>query len=343
MVYDEEPLAVLGSVDSASTHLAEQIVAKANLPLVSPIATDPSVTLAGVPWMFACAPSDAAVARVLVDAILQCALSIRADGSGIKGPPPRLVLLAATDHESRMTSREVLRELSRRQRPPDFRLELSTRAGALDHLLATLAEIEPQVMLIVSGADDAARLVRALHANTGSPGNPLSAAAIFGSQAMGRTRFLELAGDAAEGVRFPLLAMSAPDDADAIGFIEAFTAARGHAPDYATILTYDATRLLLAAIRKAGPNRDRVRSALIGLSPWPGMGGTIRFDGTGQNTRTRLALATIRRGCLEWTTIHPDSRTASPSSDERRESALEKGMKHRPPVNSPLQQAHSVR
>ena len=70
MVYDEQPLALLGSVDSATTHLAEQVVAKANLPLVSPIATDKSVTLAGVSWMFSCAPDEAAIARVLVDAVL---------------------------------------------------------------------------------------------------------------------------------------------------------------------------------------------------------------------------------------------------------------------------------
>jgi branched-chain amino acid transport system substrate-binding protein len=340
MVYDEQPLAVLGSVDSASTHLAEQIVAKANLPLVSPVATDPSVTLAGVPWMFACAPSDVAVARVLANEILE--FDVRG-GSPSPRAPFRLVLLTATDHESRMTSREVLQEFSRRQRLPDFRLELSTRAGALDHLLTTLAEIEPQVMLIVSGAEDAARLVRAIRDDTRSGNSALWSAAIFGSQAMGRTRFLELAGDAAEGVRFPLLAVPAPDDAGAVEFIEAFTAARGHAPDYAAILTCDATRLLLAAIREAGPNRDRVRSALTGLSPWTGMGGTIRFDGTGQNTRDQLALATIRRGCLEWTTNGPNSRTSQPWRDELRESALEEGMKRRPRGNSALQQAHSAR
>ena len=112
MVYDEQPLALLGSVDSATTHLAEQVVAKANLPLVSPIATDKSVTLAGVSWMFSCAPSDAAIARVLVDAVL----------AGLTGRADKLVLLATTDHESRMTAREVLREFSRRQRPARFPL-----------------------------------------------------------------------------------------------------------------------------------------------------------------------------------------------------------------------------
>ncbi|MCX8108080.1 MAG: hypothetical protein N3G20_04680, partial [Verrucomicrobiae bacterium] len=55
MIYEEKPIALLGSVDSASTHLAEQIAAKAQLPIVSPIATDKTITLAGVSWVFACA------------------------------------------------------------------------------------------------------------------------------------------------------------------------------------------------------------------------------------------------------------------------------------------------
>jgi branched-chain amino acid transport system substrate-binding protein len=70
MIYDEHPVAILGSVGSSATHLVEQVVAKVQLPLVSPVTTDSSVTLAGVSWMFACAPTDAEIARVLVSHIL---------------------------------------------------------------------------------------------------------------------------------------------------------------------------------------------------------------------------------------------------------------------------------
>ena len=79
-------------------------------------------------------------------------------------------------------------------------------------------------------------------------------------------------------------------------FVERFRAERGHAPDYTAALTYDATRLVIETIRAAGPNRARIREALQQLSPWPGVAGLIRFDGTGQNTRTNLSLGTIRNG-----------------------------------------------
>jgi branched-chain amino acid transport system substrate-binding protein len=109
-----KPVALLGSLDSAATHLAEQIAAKANLVLLSPVTTDKTATLAGLPWMFACAPSDAAVANGLVDAIL----------NPVTPPLPTLALLATTDHESRMLTREVMNTFSRRGRLPDLQFLL---------------------------------------------------------------------------------------------------------------------------------------------------------------------------------------------------------------------------
>jgi branched-chain amino acid transport system substrate-binding protein len=324
MVYEDQPLALLGSVDSATTHLAEQVVAKAQLPLVSPVATDKSVTLAGVSWMFSCAPSDAVIARVLVDDLLGLAspgqakpltpapgprAPTEADDQGERAqstglaPSDRsgIALVTCTDHASRMMTREVLREFSRRGRLPDLRLEVPPGAAEVSRQLERLAESKPGVVLVVAGAEDAARLVRAVRA----PG-----LRIWGTHAMGRTRFRELAGPAAEGVRFPVLFTADPGDLRYGRFANRFQAERNRAPDCAAVLTYDATRLLLEAIRRAGPNRTRIRDALTQLSPWPGLAGLIQFDGTGQNTRTNICLGTIRNGAVTpLSAINPSTQT----------------------------------
>ncbi|MHB1308598.1 MAG: ABC transporter substrate-binding protein [Limisphaerales bacterium] len=303
MVYEEKPVALLGSIDSASTHLAEQIVAKANLPLVSPVATDPSITLAGVSWMFSCAPSDAAIARALVDDVL----SAMGDADG------PLAMLTATDHESRMTAREVLREFSRRQHPPDFRFNLPSGAPSIVRQLEAIAHARPTALVIIAGAEDSARLVRALrHPAPPAVSTDQQAAVprLFGGPSMARSRFGELSGSAGEGVRFPLLARLEPADPRAARFAARFTAAHQRPPDYAAILTYDATCLLIEAVLEAGPNRNRVRQELIRLSPWPGIGGPIRFDGTGQNTRTDVPMANWRNGRLDPADHAPSSRPA---------------------------------
>ena len=67
------------------------------------------------------------------------------------------------------------------------------------------------------------------------------------------------------------------------------------APDYAAFHAYDSTRLLIAAIRRAGLDRAQIRAALAELSPWTGASGTIRWDEIGRNAR-RAQLGTVRNG-----------------------------------------------
>lgn len=278
MVFDEQPLALIGSIDSASTHLAEQVVAKVNLPLISPVATDKTATLAGVSWMFSCAPADTAVAQAIVDDLAH----------RFSENKKSIVLLATTDHDSRMTAREVMRELARRSLTPEFRFDLPAGTADATEPLRTVAT-PPAAVIVIAAAPDAARIVRAVRAQLG-------AVPVYGGPTLGLTRFSELAGPAAEGVRFPQLFTPTPSDETTARFTARFTAARHHAPDYSAALAYDATRLLIEAVRRAGPNRARIREAIVQLSPWTGIAGPISFDGTGQNRRADLHLATLRAG-----------------------------------------------
>ena len=79
-------------------------------------------------------------------------------------------------------------------------------------------------------------------------------------------------------------------------FAVSFRTHFGQEPDYAAALSFDATRLLIAATRQGGLNRARIREALIQLSPWQGIAGPIQWDGTGQNVRPVSRMGTIRNG-----------------------------------------------
>ncbi len=317
MVYEEEPLAVIGSIDSSATHLAEQVVAKANLPLVSPIATDKTATLAGVAWMFSCAPADTAVARVMVEAALEAAdrrtrpsgnhPTDTVEASGVTGVPRvegSILLLGTTDHDSRMTAREVMAEFSRRGRLPDLRVDLPAGAADVRAQLGAATARNPAVVIIIAAAEDAARLVRTTRELLGDVD-------ILGGPSMGRHRFVALAGLSAEGVRFPLLFSAHGGARHTVAFVEQFTSQRGRPPDYTAALAYDATRMLLEAIDRAGPNRARIREVLLQLSPWPGVSGAIQFDGTGQNVRADLRLGTVQHGVV--VPVASDASTSTPN------------------------------
>ena len=282
MVYEDQVRALLGGIDGASTHLAEQVVAKTRLPLISPASTDASVNLAGVPWMFSCAPSDRAMAPLLAEAILR----------PLKEPGDRLAVFSATDHDSRATAKELLKALAERHRTPDFHFEFPAGEQSFESQLSGIAGAKPGAILVIASPEDSARLVMAVRRRSGDT-------AIFATHQAGRSRFRQLAGNAAEGVRFPLLWV--PDKSDAVTrkFIADFKARFAREPDYAAALSYDATRLLVAAARQGGPSRARIREALRQLSPFRGIAGLIQWDATGQNVREVRRMGVIRKGQIE--------------------------------------------
>jgi ABC-type branched-subunit amino acid transport system substrate-binding protein len=64
-----------------------------------------------------------------------------------------------------------------------------------------------------------------------------------------------------------------------------FSARYGREPDYTAASAYDAANVVIAAIRKAGLNRARIRDAVQALSPIQGVTGAIQWDALGQNQR----------------------------------------------------------
>ena len=58
LVFNEEVLAILGSIDGRNSHLAEQVIAKTQVIYLSAWASDPSLSKAYVPWYFSLVPND---------------------------------------------------------------------------------------------------------------------------------------------------------------------------------------------------------------------------------------------------------------------------------------------
>jgi ABC-type branched-subunit amino acid transport system substrate-binding protein len=272
MVYGQKVWAVVGGIDGSSTHLAEQVVAKARLALLSPVSTDKTANLANVPWMFSLAPGDHLQAPVLAEAIAKRV-----------GREP-FILISGDDHDSHRFAVELTKCFTGHRIGPRYHFECKPAVPGLAELASRVVESKPSAVVVAAGAHDSALLVGALR-ERGFPGE------VFGGPWMGRRRFQEEAGEAAEGVRFPLLYQ--PHERD--DFVERFTRRFGRSPDYAAAHAYDALALLIAAIRKAGLNRAGIRDAVADLAPWPGVTGTVTWDPLGSNTRP-VRLGTIRNG-----------------------------------------------
>lgn len=274
LVYKEKVWGIVGSIDGPSTHLAEQVVAKARLPLVSPVSTDKTANLANVPWMFSCAPGDHAYAPIMAKAL------VAASG----GRP--FAMLSCIDHDSRVAAKELVAALGRLNAHPALHLDFKPGVSDLSPQLTRIERTQPAAIAILAGPLDSARAVIAVRERgLRSP--------LFGGPAMGRSCFMKVAGEAAEGAHFPLLYH--PAGKRASDFSRRFTKRFGAPPDYAAAHAYDAVSLLIAAVRKAGLNRARIRDAIRALSPWQGLSGPITWDATGQNERP-VCMGMIRGG-----------------------------------------------
>ena len=182
MAFEDRVWAIIGSIEGAGTHLAEQVVAKALLTLVNPVATDRSVHGAGVPWMFSIVQGDdqhaAALARALAGRTI--------------------VTLKSTDHDSRAFAAFLKTACSSAN--VRTRLEVEFEAAKPDlHDAARNAVAEPPMPSWSWPAPrDSARAVKALRA-AGYRG------LIAGGPWFGRAVFAAEAGEAAEGALFPLV------------------------------------------------------------------------------------------------------------------------------------------
>ncbi len=290
MVYGHDVWAVVGGPDGATTHLAEQVVAKARLPLVSPGSTDRTANLANVPWMFSLLPGDHLQAPLLVEHVAACL--------GGKA----LAVLSVDDHDARQFVAEF-RRAGVRARIQPTRQYVVASADTMAEAAAKVVQAEVAGVLVVGGPAASAAMVAAL-CQAGYRG------AVFGTAAFGRRPFLGQAAERAEGAVFPLLYF--PGSEGQNGFAPRFQKRWGYEPDYLAAATYDAVHLLGAAVRRAGLNRARIGDALWALAPWQGVCGTVRWDKLGSNSRTP-ALGTIRAGRV--VPLDAATRSAPPSAN----------------------------
>ncbi|MCP4896210.1 MAG: amino acid ABC transporter substrate-binding protein [bacterium] len=262
LVYEDQVRALVGSVDSASTHIAEQVATKARIPLVSPLATDPSLTQARIPWIFRLPPDDDRQADILVEQGIQ------------RFSFSRPALVTGTDHQGRVASEALLKALKQHGRPPRLHLTVPVESNSIEAIVARLVEVDPDAVV--------------LHLPPQLAKNLLAA---FALRATDCVVFLPWiaglnANEVAEASGFEILTLIPLEEAaspidrrmrndyhDRWGLVASPTA----------VLAYDAVTLIVNALRQSGPDRVDLRDA-IARSTWHGAGGPITWDNGGGNT-----------------------------------------------------------
>lgn len=293
LAFDESVRAILGPIDGRAAHLAEQVAAKAHVALVSPWASDPTLTQANVPWFFRCVPDDRRQAAALAREIFE-----------VRGLD-RVVAIVADSYDARAAADAFAAQASAPTAPDAVGgVDAGGGAGArkaadaytdrwpapetgvdLDAILGRLERERIEGVVLFGPPLEAGALMRGLRAR--GPRIPVFAP-LSGA---------DLAPVDAASFHQGELFVIAPGHwltPEGRAFQRAFVDAFGHPPPAVSAYAHDGMLVIVEAVRRAGLDRQRIRDAVAEVDHQRGATGRVRFDERG-NRVTEVELRDISR------------------------------------------------
>jgi branched-chain amino acid transport system substrate-binding protein len=265
LVYEDRVWAIIGSRDGAS-HIAQQIAAKAYIPVIAPISSVSSLTRTGVPWIFRLPPDDRVQARLLVkDCIVNKDLN-------------RVGLVSGSDQNSRAAAGEMEKELNRQYIAPVFHLKVAPGSLDFQEIGKRIRGFRPGVLTLCLQAPVVPVLLKALQGN--GMVCPVCMPWIPGVDVK------ELSA-VYHGPIYMVEPFQPPAQVKTGGIYQQFSRdfekRFGVFPTCSAAYAYDAARMIIISIRSKGLNRPGIRQGLEELAGYQGVSGSVIWDNGGGN------------------------------------------------------------
>jgi len=258
--YNEPVWGLLGTIDSANSHIAIRVALKAEVVMMNSGDTDPTFIETNIPWTMRCIGDDRQMGYMIIDYALR------------KMQYKRIGIVRSSNRYGRFGVREI-KDSSRRLGHP-VAIEMAYKVGLDDYSLQIDRLQEANVDAVVHWGDarEAAIILKQLRSR--GMKQPY-----FCSDRAVSKEFTDLAGPAAEGV-----IAGFPWDPEAknprfAAFRERYRKRFNEEPETYAAHAYDGMNMLIWAVQVAGLNRAKVRDILSTRStPWPGVTGDIPFS-----------------------------------------------------------------
>jgi branched-chain amino acid transport system substrate-binding protein len=259
---DKDIVAFLGPTRSTQIQSIAPSVKQVGRPVMIG-GTDPSLTLAGNPWLFRFRPNDTYTARVMSDFGLN---KLGKKKWAIVHATDAFGTTAKTLFTTALRSQGITPVLIEGQpnNSPDYTaVALAVKQSGAD-VLATFITFEPDVAIF-------ARQLRQLGVNI----------VWLGSPSITTTTARKLAGATLFGT-YAVADFHTDANPEAKAFSEKYLAAYKTAPDFFGSWPYDAVHVLANAITAAGStDPQKIRDALLAVKGYRGVEGTYAFDKNG--------------------------------------------------------------
>jgi branched-chain amino acid transport system substrate-binding protein len=266
LCYEDRVLGVLGSMSSDTTHVALRVALKAEVPEITSISTDPTITQIVVPWIFRCLADDWSQSRALAKYVFE--------ERGFK----KVALLEHNNRYGRMGSAELKRVAKRMGVPIRVAMKYPSAQKDFSQYLKVIKEYGADAIVNWGLYPQGARIVKQMK----EVGLDIP---FFGADGLVAQAFIDQAGEAAEGAVVTYPYDYYRDDPLTQAFNRRFEEKYGHPPDSFAAHGYDAMYVMWRAVKEGGLNRTRIRDALAETRDFHGVTGMISFDHRGNDMR----------------------------------------------------------
>jgi branched-chain amino acid transport system substrate-binding protein len=276
---DEKVWAWLGSIDDIVSHVAIRATLKLEIPMVNTGDTDPTFTETAIPWVVRVISDDRQSSYALVDRIYKKDGHSRVAVIRTNGRYGRVGIKIFSETATRVGHPMVMEE-----RFNDGETDFKTQ---LERIIVT----SPDAVLIWGNAKESALILQQMR----QMGIKLP---VYGSSRMVSGEFLKIAGNEADGVVTTCQYNPDADIPQLKAFQNNYFKKYGTEPETFAAHAYDGMNIIIAAIKKAGLNRVKIRDVLTDLKTfqgYQGITGKIVLDAS-WNDIGDIYMAEVRNG-----------------------------------------------
>ncbi len=239
LVYRDNVWAVIAFKDGAD-HIAQQIAAKAHIPVIAPISSVPSLTRTRVPWIFRLPPDDKVQARLLV--------KNRITNEHLK----RVGIISGTGHACRAAGKEITDEMTRHRVPPVFHFNIPPDVPDIRTVVERIRDFRPDGLVLCLQPPVMRKLLKAMQRN--GVRCPVSMPWVPGVE-------LKELQTLYKGSLFMVEPFSRTDPLYQTVNRD-FKKRFGVLPTYSAVYAYNAAQMIIRSIRSNGLNRPAIRRGI---------------------------------------------------------------------------------
>lgn len=264
LIFDDEVVAIVGSLDGRNTHLVEQVAAKTKIAFLSAWATEMTLSQAFVPWFFRCVPNDDQQASSLIKEIY------------LKRKIINVAIIGTEDYDSRNAVHSFIETAALMNVPLPKQYLLKSSSKEFKMILQEINQNNAGAIILFGKPVLASAIIPLLkERNMNQP--VFSSFSFIDDQKAFSPNWKIF-----EGVN--LVSSGHWFTKRGIAFQKAFQETFGYQPGAAAAYAYDGINLIIEVLKKSGPDRDKIIDAFADINFANGVTGEIRFDDNGNRT-----------------------------------------------------------